>query len=293
MKNERIMNYNMLRNHISEIGQVGEGIQLIFDIRSLQDVPEQVRIFGYIGILIIQGSANVNVNGKRVELHAHDFFIGTPNIVFADSYMSADFVMSGAFIALESAHLVERELMKALVLRSKLNESEVLHLDDVDYNAMMQYFNLLQDKLADESLPERELVMRYLFNAGIYEFTGRLKRYYTNMPAEDDSQVKSASVIFSRFASMLDGEPLKNHPVQWWAERLNITPKYLSFVCRKVVGKTAGQLISNAIIRDANALLQDPSLNIKQIADQLGFCNQSHFGTFYKRHTGKAPSIRL
>ncbi len=287
------MNYTLFSNQVSVTESVGDGIQLLDDIKSLRDMPDTVRIYGYIAILVHQGHGNVSVNGKHVDLQPYDFFLGTPNIVFADSFLSADFSMSGTFIDLESAHLIERELLMSLSLRAKLNESEVFHLNQEDYTAMRDFFTLMVSKLSDATLPDRDVVLRYLVNAGFYEFTGRLKRYYANLPADRESQGTSASVIFSRFASMLDGESLKNHPVQWWAERLNITPKYLSFVCRKVVGKTAGHLIADAIIRDANALLQNPSLNIKQIADQLGFCNQSHFGTFYKRHTGKAPSVRL
>ena len=34
---------------------------------------------------------------------------------------------------------------------------------------------------------------------------------------------------------------------------------------------------------------KNPDLTIKEISDRLGFVNQSHFGTFFKRHTGHSP----
>ncbi|MGM9706544.1 MAG: helix-turn-helix domain-containing protein [Prevotella sp.] len=75
-----------------------------------------------------------------------------------------------------------------------------------------------------------------------------------------------------------DNQPFCN--VNGYAERLHITPKYLSSVCKHATGKTASQLINEEIIRMAKLLLHDNKYSIKQIADLLGFANQSHFGVF-------------
>jgi AraC-like DNA-binding protein len=36
-------------------------------------------------------------------------------------------------------------------------------------------------------------------------------------------------------------------------------------------------------------MMRDNSVSIKQIADTLNFTNQSHFGTFFRRHVGMSP----
>ncbi len=47
--------------------------------------------------------------------------------------------------------------------------------------------------------------------------------------------------------------------------------------------------IDEALTRQAKSLLSSTSLSIQQISDRLGFQNQSHFGTFFKRRTGLSP----
>jgi AraC-like DNA-binding protein len=39
----------------------------------------------------------------------------------------------------------------------------------------------------------------------------------------------------------------------------------------------------------AKSLLRSTTLSVQEISDRLGFQNQSHFGTFFKRHTDLSP----
>lgn len=77
--------------------------------------------------------------------------------------------------------------------------------------------------------------------------------------------------------------------VKGYAELLHVTPKYFSWVCKRLSGKTANEIICEEVVRQAKLMLRDNSLSIKQIAERLNFANQSHFGTFFRRHTGVSP----
>jgi AraC-like DNA-binding protein len=59
---------------------------------------------------------------------------------------------------------------------------------------------------------------------------------------------------------------------------------------KQTVGMTASACIEHAITQRAQTLLYTTTLSVQEIADQLGFQNQSHFGTFFKRHTGLSPA---
>lgn len=77
--------------------------------------------------------------------------------------------------------------------------------------------------------------------------------------------------------------------VNEYAERLHVTPKYFSTTCKRLTGRTAGQIINEEIITTAKLLLRDNSKSIKQISDLLGFANQSHFGTYFSKRIGMSP----
>ncbi len=53
--------------------------------------------------------------------------------------------------------------------------------------------------------------------------------------------------------------------------------------------KCAGECIAYNLIRQAKSLLLTTTLPVQQIADRLGFRNQSHFGTFFRREVGAGP----
>jgi len=82
----------------------------------------------------------------------------------------------------------------------------------------------------------------------------------------------------------------KERGVQFYANLLFITRKYLSKTVKQVTGKTPGFFIDEAVIKEAKMLLADPKLSISEIAQSLNFADQSTFGKFFKKQVGLAPT---
>lgn len=75
-----------------------------------------------------------------------------------------------------------------------------------------------------------------------------------------------------------------------YADRLCITPKYLSAVCKATTGKTASDIINRYVVEDIRRLLKQPGKSIKEIANELDFPNLSFFGKYVKKHLGTSPT---
>ena len=118
-------------------------------------------------------------------------------------------------------------------------------------------------------------------------FDLRLRSYRTN--ARPSMKYTSAERLFYDFVKMLNDPHMPYINVNGYAEKLNISPKYFSTICRQLTGKTAGQLINEELIRSAKILLHDREKSIKQVSDELNFANQSHFASFFHRHVGMSP----
>jgi len=272
---------------------MGDSITLFDDIRNLGNLPPTISIDGILGILVTEGKAHISLNGHYVDIAKGDFLLCYPKIVFADTLLTFEFQLRGVYVAPKIIFQLSQQLRSTWKLRTAFDDSFVFHFDQSDSNAFIQIFDFLSLKANDPSLPNREEVLSMIFKAVATEFIGRFDKYLTKMSEETASATSpSSNLIFNRFMHLLETTSQKLQPISWWASQLNITPKYLSFICRSMVGKPASVLIQNAIILEANILLQNPNLSIKQIADRLGFANQSHFGTFYKRHTGSSPMAK-
>lgn len=95
--------------------------------------------------------------------------------------------------------------------------------------------------------------------------------------------------IAGRFMSLVEECCREHHDVAWYAGRLCLSPKHMSHVVKSVTGMPAVRCIEANLTRQAQSLLLTSSLTIQQISERLGFQNQSHFGTFFRRNTGMSP----
>lgn len=77
--------------------------------------------------------------------------------------------------------------------------------------------------------------------------------------------------------------------VRYYADRLCLSPKYLTMLVKSVSGNTVQQLVFKAITKKAVSLITTTDKSIKEIADILNFPNASAFGTFFKKQVGMSP----
>lgn len=78
--------------------------------------------------------------------------------------------------------------------------------------------------------------------------------------------------------------------VSFYAEKLFISPKYLSLIIKESIGRSAAEVIDEYVILEAKNLLRFSGKNIQQVAYELNFPNQSSFGKYFKHLTGMSPS---
>lgn len=89
---------------------------------------------------------------------------------------------------------------------------------------------------------------------------------------------------------MLNSREYKNHrEVLWYADRMCITPKYLSMAVKEASGRTPLDWIEEYCVIAAKAMLSSTRMSIDDISVRLNFASQSLFGKFFKRVTGITP----
>lgn len=95
--------------------------------------------------------------------------------------------------------------------------------------------------------------------------------------------------ILKQFLTLLYKDYRKEHKINYYADRLFLTPRYFSLVIKEQSGKSPLSWITSALFVDARNMLQDTSYSIKEIADTLNFPTQSYFGKWFKNITGVNP----
>ncbi|MGN0280952.1 MAG: helix-turn-helix domain-containing protein [Prevotella sp.] len=92
-----------------------------------------------------------------------------------------------------------------------------------------------------------------------------------------------------RFMNELKDNYKRERKVGFYAERLNITSGYLSYIIKNVSGKLPKQLIDEFVTKEACAQLKCISRTVQQRSNDLNFPSQSFFGKYFKRVMGCSP----
>lgn len=99
-----------------------------------------------------------------------------------------------------------------------------------------------------------------------------------------------ASELYNEFTDELSKHYFTNSDVAFYADKLNVSSRYLAQVARRMVGKTPKTIIDEYLYRKAEQLLNHSDKTIQEIAYALGFNSQAHFTKFFRKQSGRTPS---
>ena len=100
----------------------------------------------------------------------------------------------------------------------------------------------------------------------------------------------SASRYADAFVKLVEQEFALQHDVEYYADKLCITPNYLNRIVRQHFGMTTKQYLIGKICNEAERLLTYTSLTINEISERLNFETASYFVRFFRKEVGKTPN---
>ena len=144
------------------------------------------------------------------------------------------------------------------------------------------FYTILHKAASDEENPFRLQVMENLIRVFYYGGVSKFRKFESSV-----TPIKNS--IVERFMELVQEHYREERLIGFYADKLCITPKYLSKLVKENTGRSAGEWIDSYVILEARAMLQSSDMTIQQIAASLNFPNQSFFGKYFKRATGLSP----
>ncbi|GAB2569072.1 helix-turn-helix domain-containing protein [Spirosoma areae] len=93
-----------------------------------------------------------------------------------------------------------------------------------------------------------------------------------------------------QYEDLLEHQFLTVRQVSAYADQMNLTPNYLNHICKKVLAKTASQLLHERVVIDAQRLLTHTTQSVKEIGFHLGFNDPSYFVRFFRKYARQTPA---
>lgn len=105
----------------------------------------------------------------------------------------------------------------------------------------------------------------------------------------EERNLRSAD-LYDQFMALVADHYHSAHDVNFYADKLNISTRYLSYVTNSMIDKTPKQVISDYLIEEAKKILEGSRLTVQQVSYKLGFTSQAMFCKFFKRQEQCSPS---
>lgn len=242
----------------------------------------------HVVVVCLDGKGCVTVEGKDYEVRKNDLFVCHPKQFIENVMMSYDFKFQGLLMSpryFQSIFYLPGKMWKA---GFDLRKMPVIHLTEKEVEGFVVNNKMLEYKLTRTDMPHHKESIKLLLQSLVYEMYDVLA---PKLQLNENVQYSysSGEILFGRFVNLLSAEMPYRHPVGYYADKLCITPKYLSFICKKQTGKTASDIIDEMTVNYIKQMLTSSEKSIKEIAAEAGFDNLSFFGKYVKRELGKSP----
>ena len=271
---------------LSELSSYQEASLFTTHLEEWQDGP-QVITYGAI-LICRKGKATVNINYKEWHLHEGAVITVFPNDVVELKVKSEASRFDVEMLKYNASLLREASLQLEQTVYSSLREDRCRQDTPVVTNIIDSMFALLKvyfNQSECTCISQLVLLQLKAFFVGFHEY---LQRNPQNRP---DDEVKSYRVreLFNRFMMLMERDYKLSRDVNYYADLMHITSKYLTNIVRQVAGHTPKTIIDQYVILQLKMQLQRSSQSIKEIAWEYHFTDVSFFCRYFKKHTGLTP----
>ena len=183
--------------------------------------------------------------------------------------------------------LREASLQLEQTVYSSLREDRCRQDTPVVTNIINGMFGLLKvyfDQSECTCISQLVLCQLKAFFIGFHEYLQRNPQYRPD-------EVKSYRVreLFNRFMMLLEKDYKISRDVNYYAEKMNISSKYLTNIVSQVTGHTPKTIIDQYVILQLKMHLKRTTQSIKEMAWEFHFADVSFFCRYFKKHTGLTP----
>ena len=152
--------------------------------------------------------------------------------------------------------------------------------------SVFEQINFLMQQIKDE-IDKYAVKNKHILRALLYQVLMTLDRafigQYSIAPQSDSHN------YVDRFLTFVHADFQINHEVQYYAEKLYLTPNYLNELVKKVTGMPAKQIIQTKLINESKKYLLYSDLTVAEISERLSFETPSYFIRFFRKRTGCTP----
>lgn len=232
-----------------------------------------------------QGCFEFFLNEKKYSAKAGETLFIPEDSLFQVLTESEDVELFILLYQIEPIRDIIGNSVTSIYLYSQLRAEPCYVWNTGDEEEVLKYMALLDSTLEVKNNTFNQYEQKILLLGLTYRICSVYSRKLMNLK----TSVGHKHEVFVRLIQLIDKYYMEQRGVKFYADKLYLSPKYLSALSKSVSGYTVQELIFKAIVRKSISLLKNSQKSIQEIADYFNFPNASYFGTFFKKHSGLSP----
>lgn len=226
----------------------------------------------------------------RIKIGPTFYDFATGELIFIgprDDIEIAQPIAAEGYLCWFTADFYQRSKLDTEILNSELFFGSHPFLSMRDYRTDLVFNKLFVERLKGcaEYRTIDMMVAHHCFESLLLEGYQTMLSLETTHGSADIAAVQ----LFNRFSVLLHKHYREHTSVQYYADRLHLSPRKLTELCSAVAGKSAKCVISSVVAQQALRYIKHTDLSISQISYEMGFSDESNFRNFFKRQTGSNP----
>lgn len=254
---------------------------------SHRSVSFPVKCDSFFTFTLVSGEVRLRINLHDVVVRAGQLLVMMPGCILEGQDISDDAVFYGLIVETDYMEVIRKNIGLRMDLTQRYYYYTVHSLTPSLPEIHVQMYKLICAELnRDDYRYKKEVVQRY---CEIWMLKALSLGEDLEQAPELNKALNRKEQIFHDFLALLEQFYTQERSISFYADRMCLTPKYLSTIIKEISGKHGMQWIDEYVTLEAKALLRNSNLSVKQVSDQLNFPSQSMFGRFFKKMTGYSP----
>lgn len=280
-----------IKRHLKTDEELNDNV-LIYDFqiennrRKAPAIPGRANAVGI--VICHEGEISLNINAQDFKLAAGMAAMIMPNCIY--NVHSSSTLARGTIFAVSTSLMNEMhiDIQHLVPLGMHMFHNPCFHFSEHNVELFNHYLAMI--RLVSKKADNHNARVIQGIVGSMLAFTHEVMEQEVGSTTTKNKRINNRNMrLFEEFMHLLTENFRKEHQIGFYADKLCLTPKYLSLLIKQTSGRSVSDWIDYCIIMEAKSLLRYSDLSIQQVAYTLHFPTPSFFGTYFKRHVGITP----
>lgn len=243
------------------------------------------RTFGIGLIVCTRGGFSFAISSDLFSVQAGETVLLPDDVLFSVVDTTDDLEVNILFYSVDTIRDLLGNLVQQMQLYVKMSPTVYYVWRTSEEDDLIRYMHLFEKTM----LVKDNLFLLYEQRLLLLSLTYRLCAIFKQKFLLEGSVSQRRTEVFLRLIGLIDHYYMSERGVEFYADKLCLSPKYLSELSKSVCGYTVQELVFKTIIRGCMAMLKGTAKTVQEISEEFNFPNPSSFGTFFRKQTGMSP----